>query len=92
MQLEWPSSAGASEALALLHPIHEKFESHISYADLIVLAGNVAVELAGGPDLTFCPGRVDAEDGETSIDLSPRTYYQDPLTAAHDTQQVRDRP
>eukprot|EP00892_Ulva_mutabilis_P011433 jgi/Ulvmu1/8662/UM046_0067.1 len=87
-QLEWPSNNGAKEALALLDPIHAKFADHISYADLIVLAGDVAVEAAGSSAPSFCPGRVDAENGETSIDLSPRTYYQDPLTAAHDTQQV----
>lgn len=87
-QLDWPTNAGAREALAILEPIHERFADQISWADLIVLAGNVAVIASGGPKLPFCPGRVDAESGETSIDLSPRTYYQDPLTAAHDRQQV----
>lgn len=88
MQLDWPSNAGARDALAVLEPIHQRFGSQMSYADLIVFAGNIAVRDAGGPELPFCSGRADADTGETSIDLSPRTYYQDPLTAAHDRQQV----
>jgi len=88
LQIDWPSNAGAKEALALLEPVYEQFKGQASFADIIVLAGNVAVEKAGGPVLPFCPGRVDAEDGVTEQDLSPRTYYLDPLTAALDNAQV----
>ena len=88
MQIDFPSSAGAKEALALLEPVYEQFKGQSSFADIIVLAGNVAVEKAGSPVLPFCPGRVDAEDGVTEQDLSPRTYYLDPLTAALDNAKV----
>ena len=88
MQIDFPSNAGAREALALLEPVYDQFRDQASYTDIIVLAGNVAVEKAGGPSLPFCPGRVDAEDGVTEQDLSPRTYYLDPLTAALDNAKV----
>jgi len=89
MQIDWPSNAGAKMALKLLQPVYDALKGAVSFADIIVLAGNVAVEMAGGPDLPFCPGRVDAEDGVTEQDLSPRTYYLDPLTAALDNAKVR---
>ena len=92
MQIDWPSNAGAKEALALLEPLYEEFKGQASFADIIVLAGNVAVEKAGGPVLPFCPGRVDAEDGVTEQDLSPRTYYLDALVAALDNAKVRLHP
>jgi catalase-peroxidase len=60
---EWPINAGLDATLELLDPIKEKYGETLSYADLIVLTGNVAAELAGSPTLKFCPGRTDAEDG-----------------------------
>ena len=88
LQIDFPSNAGAEEALALLEPAYAHFKGQASFADIIVLAGNIAVEKAGGPVLPFCPGRVDADSGTTVQDLSPRMYYRDPLTAAVDTAQV----
>lgn len=43
----------------------KKHNGALSWADLIVLAGNVAAERSGAPRklLNFCPGRADAEDG-----------------------------
>ena len=91
MQIDLPSNEGAAEAIELLTPIQEQYADQISWADLIVLAGSVAVEEAGAPAVPFCPGRVDAEEGAraTSADLSPRTYYLDPLVAARDNIKVR---
>jgi catalase (peroxidase I) len=82
------SNAGLDVVLKALHPIHEVHKD-VSYADLIVMAGNVAVEEAGGPDLTLCPGRVDAMDGKTLEELTPREYYTDPVVAFKDSAQVR---
>ena len=89
MQSEFVTNVGTDAALDLLDPIYNEYSDTISYADLIVLAGGVAVEVAGGPTIPFCPGRVDAENGETFTDLSPRDYYTDPVIALRDTIDVR---
>lgn len=89
VQLSFSSNVGAAEALDFLAPIYDKFSDVISYSDLIVLAATLALEEAGGPVVPFCPGRVDVDSGETERDLSPRTYYLDPLVAARDTIDVR---
>lgn len=61
---EWEAYQGLNKTLTMLEPVKEEFGGELSWADLIVLAGNVAVKRAGAPDwLPFCPGRVDATDG-----------------------------
>jgi catalase-peroxidase len=60
----WPINAGLDQTLAKLEPIKEKYGKHLSYADLIVLAGTTAAERMGAPKMDFCPGRVDAKDGK----------------------------
>lgn len=67
---DWPANVDMDKALLLLSPIKDRFRG-ISWADLIVLAGNVAVEDAGGKSITFCGGRVDAEDGDALTYLEP---------------------
>jgi catalase-peroxidase len=62
--MDWKSNEGLDKTLTLLVPIKAKFGDSLSWADLIVLAGNVAVKRLGAPkDLPFCPGRTDAKDG-----------------------------
>ena len=61
--IDWPTNAGTRETLALLEPIKKKYGKGLSYADLIVLAGNVAAERSGAEPMEFCPGRTDAVDG-----------------------------
>jgi len=61
---DWKSNEGLDKTLKALEPVKAKFGDSLSWADLIVLAGNVAVKSLGAPeDLPFCPGRTDAEDG-----------------------------
>ena len=60
---DWLINAGLNDTIALLEPIKEKYGTGLSYADLFVLAGNVAVKRLGSPKLKFCPGRTDDVDG-----------------------------
>jgi catalase (peroxidase I) len=60
--------------LSVLAPIKSSFKG-LSYADLIVLAGHVALEDAGAKTLRFCGGRVDASEKEPPLALPPpRTF------------------
>ena len=66
-------NAALDSALAVLLPVKEQFGDPLSWADLIALAGTVALEDAGAPPMEFCGGRVDAPvyDGG-SDNLEPR--------------------
>jgi len=72
-EAEWANNMGTKETLATLSPIKEKYPD-LSWSDLIVLAGNIAVESAGGKKMKFCGGRTDASDGKGSEFLAPRKY------------------
>lgn len=88
-QNTWAENSGLDKALMLLQPIKEKFGEGLSWADLIVLAGNIAIEAAGGREMFFCPGRTDAVDGEGSSLLSSRfSGSQTDMVFLKDTIQV----
>lgn len=57
--------------LQVLDPVMAMYNGSLTYADLIVLAGNVAVEAAGGNPMPFCGGRSDATNGNGSNYLTP---------------------
>lgn len=60
-QLSWPVNAGLDKVLAVLSPVKSYFGDGLSWADLIVYAGTIALEMAGAPAMEFCPGRVDVD-------------------------------
>lgn len=84
---EWEANTGTAEALSTLEVIKESVPT-ISYADLIVLAGQVAIEAAGDVKLEFCEGRVDAVDGSGSDYLAPR-FYTPAVASVRDDIQVK---
>jgi catalase (peroxidase I) len=84
---EWDVNVGTADALATLEAVKTAYPT-VSYADIIVLAGQTAIESAGGMAQPFCGGRVDAEDGLGSEGLAPRVY-DPPVVSIRDDMEVK---
>jgi len=84
---DWDMNVGFDGVLTVLQEVKDQFGEELTWADLIVLAGNVAIERVTGEKLSFCPGRSDATEGSGSESLKP-WKYPDPTTAFRQKQDL----
>jgi len=73
----WPDNGNLDKARRLLWPIKQKYGRQISWADLMILAGNVAMESMGFKTFGFGGGRVDVWEPEEDIYWGPETGWLD---------------
>ena len=71
----WPDNANLDKARRLLWPVKQKYGRKISWADLMILAGNVALESMGFETFGFGGGREDVWEPEEDIYWGPETEW-----------------
>ena len=73
----WPDNVSLDKARRLLWPVKKKYGRKISWADLMVLTGNVALESMGFKTFGFGGGRVDTWEPEEDVYWGPETTWLD---------------
>jgi catalase-peroxidase len=73
----WPDNVSLDKARRLVWPVKKKYGRKISWADLMVLTGNVALESMGFKTFGFGGGRVDTWEPEEDVYWGPETTWLD---------------
>lgn len=71
----WPDNGNLDKARRLLWPIKQKYGRQISWADLMILAGNVSLETMGFKTFGFAGGRADVWEPNEDINWGPETEW-----------------
>jgi len=71
----WPDNVSLDKARRLLWPIKQKYGRSISWADLLILAGNIALESMGFKTFGFAGGREDAWEADESVYWGSETTW-----------------
>ena len=71
----WPDNANLDKARRLLWPVKKKYGRSLSWADLIVLTGNVSLETMGFETFGFAGGRVDVWEPDEDVYWGPETEW-----------------
>ncbi|MGW1002683.1 catalase/peroxidase HPI [Streptomyces sp. NPDC002520] len=73
----WPDNANLDKARRLLWPVKKKYGKSLSWADLLILSGNVALESMGFTTFGFGGGREDVWEAEEDVYWGPETTWLD---------------
>ncbi len=87
-RINWPDNIGLDKAIRLLWPIKKKYGKKLSWADLIILAGTVALEDMGVKILGFALGREDIFEPDESPDWGP----EEEMLTSHRVREGKLRP
>ncbi|MEV6197171.1 catalase/peroxidase HPI [Streptomyces sp. NPDC051920] len=73
----WPDNVNLDKARRLLWPVKKKYGQSLSWADLMILTGNVALEQMGFDTFGFAGGRADVWESEEDVYWGPETTWLD---------------
>ena len=71
----WPDNVNLDKARRLLWPVKKKYGQSLSWADLMILAGNVALETMGFKTFGFAGGRADVWEPDDDVYWGPETEW-----------------